>query len=258
MAKKLYEESNIQAIADAIREKNNSTDTYTTSEMPGAILDIQGSDGSNADIFTLIDFIEGDIINMNLPNSISKIRSHGFYECENLTNLVIPDSVMEIGSHAFEGCVNLKSVLLSKNLNLIQAYLFRSCTSLESIVIHDNITSIYSFAFMFCNSLKSVTIPSSVTTLGSSVFYECTALEEVILGEGENTFNCNNLDLSVSTNYTQEMIYSWIKALYNRNITDENGERLPTYSLIIGEENLAKLTDEQIEEANLKNWNLIA
>ena len=39
MAKKLYEESNIQAIADAIREKNNSTDTYTTSEMPGAILD---------------------------------------------------------------------------------------------------------------------------------------------------------------------------------------------------------------------------
>lgn len=37
MAKKLYEESNIQAIATAIRDKNGSTDTYKPSEMAGAI-----------------------------------------------------------------------------------------------------------------------------------------------------------------------------------------------------------------------------
>lgn len=37
MGKKLYEESNIQAIAEAIREKNGSTVTYKTSEMPLAI-----------------------------------------------------------------------------------------------------------------------------------------------------------------------------------------------------------------------------
>ena len=37
MAKKLYEESDIQAIADAIREKNGTTDTYTVAEMEEGI-----------------------------------------------------------------------------------------------------------------------------------------------------------------------------------------------------------------------------
>lgn len=40
MSKKLYEENNIQAIADAIREKNGSTDTYKVSEMAEAIENI--------------------------------------------------------------------------------------------------------------------------------------------------------------------------------------------------------------------------
>ena len=35
MSKKLYEESDIQAIADAIREKNGTTNTYTVAEMGG-------------------------------------------------------------------------------------------------------------------------------------------------------------------------------------------------------------------------------
>lgn len=37
MGKKLYEETNIQNIANAIRAKNGSTDTYLTSEMAAAI-----------------------------------------------------------------------------------------------------------------------------------------------------------------------------------------------------------------------------
>lgn len=41
MSKKLYEESNIAAIADAIRAKNGSQDTYTTAEMADAIEDIE-------------------------------------------------------------------------------------------------------------------------------------------------------------------------------------------------------------------------
>lgn len=40
MANKLYEESNIQAIANAIRAKNGSSDTYTVSQMASAISNI--------------------------------------------------------------------------------------------------------------------------------------------------------------------------------------------------------------------------
>lgn len=44
MAKKLYEETNIQAIANAIREKNGISATYKVSEMADAILAISGGE----------------------------------------------------------------------------------------------------------------------------------------------------------------------------------------------------------------------
>lgn len=40
--KKLYEETDIQAIAEAIREKNDSTDTYNVKEMAAAVRRIGG------------------------------------------------------------------------------------------------------------------------------------------------------------------------------------------------------------------------
>lgn len=40
--KKVYEEENIRNIADAIREKTKSSDTYKVSEMAAAISEIEG------------------------------------------------------------------------------------------------------------------------------------------------------------------------------------------------------------------------
>ena len=40
MSKKLYEESNLLAIANAIRQKNGSSSQYTVGQMPNAILEI--------------------------------------------------------------------------------------------------------------------------------------------------------------------------------------------------------------------------
>lgn len=42
MAKKLYEENSVKAIADAIRSKNESTDTYKIAEMAAAIEALMG------------------------------------------------------------------------------------------------------------------------------------------------------------------------------------------------------------------------
>lgn len=50
MAKKLYEESEIQDIADAIRAKNGSSDTYTVSQMSTAIANLP-SGGSAVELF---------------------------------------------------------------------------------------------------------------------------------------------------------------------------------------------------------------
>ena len=45
MANKLYNDTSIKAIADAIRAKNGKTDTYTVGEMAGAINDIPAGGG---------------------------------------------------------------------------------------------------------------------------------------------------------------------------------------------------------------------
>ena len=52
MANKLYEESDIQAAADAIREKNGKTDTYKVSEFAGAIRAISSGISSGAKVYT--------------------------------------------------------------------------------------------------------------------------------------------------------------------------------------------------------------
>lgn len=44
MAKKLYNDTSIKAIADAIRAKNGKTDTYTVGEMAGAISSLSGKE----------------------------------------------------------------------------------------------------------------------------------------------------------------------------------------------------------------------
>ena len=51
MANKLYNDTSVKAIADAIRAKNGTTNTYTIAEMAGAINDIPTGD-VNAKFFT--------------------------------------------------------------------------------------------------------------------------------------------------------------------------------------------------------------
>ena len=60
MSKVLVNESSLTGIADAIRSKNGSTDTYKPSEMAAAITAISGGGGSGADIPEEAFVISGD------------------------------------------------------------------------------------------------------------------------------------------------------------------------------------------------------
>ena len=46
--KKLYEEASVQAIADAIRAKAGTADTYKIAEMPDAIANLPSGGGGTA------------------------------------------------------------------------------------------------------------------------------------------------------------------------------------------------------------------
>ena len=89
--------------------------------------------------------------------SVKKIPSNIFFNCESLTSVTILDSVTSIGDGAFSGCAGLTSV-----------------------TIPDSVTSIGDWAFSGCTGLTSVTIPDSVTSIGDYAFRGCTGLKEVI------------------------------------------------------------------------------
>ena len=65
---KLYEETDIQNIANAIREKTKSTDTYKVSEMANAISEIKTNNGT----YQLIDtVIVGDAFTYQLIDTVT-------------------------------------------------------------------------------------------------------------------------------------------------------------------------------------------
>ena len=101
-------------------------------------------------------FAPAGITEYNIPDSVTSIGDHAFYECDSLTSVNIPNSVTTIGYAAFT-----------------------SCYSLTSVTIGDSVTSIGNYAFQGCNSLTSVNIPDSVTTIGEYAFFACLSLTSV-------------------------------------------------------------------------------
>ena len=88
MAKKLYEESDIQAIADAIREKTGDTTTYTVAEMGNGIKNISSGSSFNINYKVLLHgYDPGDDFYNNILSRLpqSKQVYPGTYTLDNPT-----------------------------------------------------------------------------------------------------------------------------------------------------------------------------
>lgn len=156
--------------------------------------------------------IAADLINQERRNLQGKSGSY-----------TIPNGITTIRIGAFYGFRNLTTVNIP--------------TSLE--IIGDA-------AFYNCLGLVKINLPNSLTFVGSQSFYNCTGLTELLLEQG---FNCNGLNVSMSTLLTAETIVSCLEAL-----SDRTGQA--AYTITFGTTNLNKLTAEQRDIATNKNWNL--
>lgn len=124
-------------------------------------------------------FIWKNIVDVEIPDSVTSIGSQAFQNCGNLKSIVIPDSVTDLGYGAFHSCGKLESVTIRGRVNIIDDRTFESCISLKSIIIPDGVTRIGAWAFYYCESLVSVTIPNSVTKIGVEAFNHCSGIKEV-------------------------------------------------------------------------------
>ena len=149
MTMKLYSDTDIQAIANAIRTKNGSSDTYTVSDMAQAITDI--STGSSIDDIITASGISGEVriteatstVGYALANrqitslycdSITSIPNYWLFGCSRLQTVVLPNST-SIGQQVFNGCgASLKTVDFGK-ANLSNNIFYTNLSGLNTIIL---------------------------------------------------------------------------------------------------------------------------
>ena len=111
---------------------------------------------------------------------LKKIGNNVFRQCLDLVNIDLPDSLTSIGYRAFENCNSLESIVIPDNVISIGDSIFEFCSSLTSCTIGNGITSISKFAFSNCTSMTGITIPIGVKNIGAEAFQDCSSLTEIV------------------------------------------------------------------------------
>ena len=119
MAKKLYEESSVQNIADAIREKNGSTSTYTVREMSQAINDLNTTSGTDVSLnitgATVGQTVKISAVDDNgVPTAWVPVDMASDEKWEKIAEIVIPDGAAETNALTINKDINGEQFSLIK------------------------------------------------------------------------------------------------------------------------------------------------
>ena len=226
-------------LAETLTSKGvTATADETTTALVNKVGDIASGDDS-----VLRGLIQRDLTDLIIPDGIIKIGTYTFGFCTGLKKVIIPNSVINIQDRAFFNCSNLTVIVLSISLEYLGSEALRG-TKITELILKGKVRNIQTNALPI--TLEKINLPKSLVWCHNNAFSGCTKLRDVTL---DDNFNCNNVNLSVSTLYTRETIVSWLNAL-----ADRTGQT--AYKLTIGATNLAKLTEQDILIATNKNWTL--
>jgi hypothetical protein len=181
MAKKLYEESDIQAIADAIREKTGDTTTYTVAEMGGEISSntifyglFQGTYPSNGILvddeleYTYIPiFYRSEAIKSATFNKLKSCSNSGLFYHSSIEEVYMP-IIQTLGTSAFQDCSALHTAYLPNAI--LDSWNFYGCKKLTKLEFNNTNIGTNTFQNSGLNTL--ILRNSSVATLKNiSAFY---------------------------------------------------------------------------------------
>lgn len=148
MSQHLFNDTDITAIANAIRTKKGTQNTMTVSQMPSEIASIPSGGGTDY----MEQRVQGTLSSYTIPSTCTKISQYAF-AYQPITSITIPSSVTRI---EFGACTG---------------------TSLTSITIPDSVTYLGASSFSYCSNLVSVTFSNTtVIELGNTEFNECSSL----------------------------------------------------------------------------------
>lgn len=203
MAMKLYSDTDVQAIADAIRAKNGSSDTYTIGEMAQAILDIPSGGGQEyINLMASQDFPSGEIVitekttlsasAFRFRSKITKVSSdsltslnwsqYAFDGCTALTEIDFPNVTTGTGG-GYQladtgGSKTCKTIKLPK-LTSAANYFFYNRQGLTNVDV-SSLTALPANCFQQCYALETLDLPS-VKSMANNSLYNCRKLATLIL-----------------------------------------------------------------------------
>ena len=288
MAQKLYEESNIQAIANAIREKNGETTTYKPSEMAAAILAITtgGSSEGKAYVFSsdcrylfantqIANVLLADLSKISFSEAIYYMEAM-FKNCsgkEDLSALEIPlDTSTNSyyngsndlgGKEMFYGCTTLKSFPKMIKADTTLPYrlidgesMFRGCRNMRELPDWMNGIRTYGYT----ETLSSGVIYQFYGTNSSYMFYQCYSLRDIstlnlTYFQGHKTGNMSYGAASSPITKGGFCQCYCLDELSNVPIFENQGENLFNSSFVESCHRLKKLTFKGLADSNLASYN---
>lgn len=188
MSNVLVSETSLTNIANSIRTKLGSSDTYRPGDMSSAIDSIP-SGGSDTEFIKMIERPANS--SFTLPSGITAIGNYSFYNSPFTGIDMSQTSLTDIaGNSAFSYCIYLTSISWPTGITQISgSYAFSRCRTLAITSLPDSITSIGSRAFYDCTSLALTHLPQNISTVGSSAFELCPGIKFTYLNLQEISEN---------------------------------------------------------------------
>lgn len=152
--------------------------------------------------------IEGTIVNANIPEGITKVKTQLLKNSSTLQSVTIPSTVTEIEDEAFASCTNctyvdlsnatsltrigdrafyhcyMTTLTLPSSIEYIDTEAFDSCRELVTLTYPETVPNNYSSSsaiFSYCSKLVNVTLPINLTTIALKMFEHCTSLTTITI-----------------------------------------------------------------------------
>lgn len=187
---KLYDESSIQAIANAIRNKNDSSDTYTVSQMSSAVDNIPSGgtptinngknnfwvyiDTANTSVSITVETV-GDTIDWG-DSTVDTDTSHTYINAGVYWIKGNSISAISVGGILYGG-----NIIYAEYNNAVTLPSYNSNTTLKKIVLNNSsFTTLAASTFSDCTSLIEIDMPY-ITRIIRNTFKRCTALTNINL-----------------------------------------------------------------------------
>ena len=181
MANVLVEEQYLHDIANAIRSKNFSSNTYTPSQMATAISNISGDGGVL--IFNPEQYLEGTLEEINDVNGqVTELASYVTFYQSALKRVNFPALTTINGDKKFSSGGYQHATILSVNMPMLESVPSETFyqQNYAKFTKFTNLKSVASNAFNNCNGLKGDEFPV-LETIASNAFQYCYWLTNLVM-----------------------------------------------------------------------------